>query len=581
MKWLAIVFVVLTSGCWLGDRFQSRLVTNHDMQNTPEMDLAGIGTAPIRDMATPPDLVPNPSITDMAMKGPDLVSVTVTLAGTGMGSVAGGGVNCSNSGGATTCSVNVNRGTHVTLTATPAAGSDFASWSGVGCTGGAGSCSFTASADMNPVTASFSPSVVQGKVTFTLTMRNFGPGTGSITSTPSGLSCNTNGCTSTAQFNTGTTVTITATPGSATLFNFGGDCIGQSCTLATSVNHSVTATFTGYNYVFVTSTGSSAAFGGLSGGDNICKTRAQAAGLPGSYVAWLSTSTVNASSRFGSARGWIRPDGLPFADSINSLTQQKQVFYPPTDNEFGNPTYANAWTATAADGTFTNSGSCGDWTNQTGGAILGTSEAGSGVWTYGGGGSCQNTGALYCFGVDLSSPLSFTPATGRIAFLSKGTFSPAGGVAAADSLCASEASAASLTGTFLAALSTDTTAWGTRFNTTTGAPWVRVDGVALAAKAANYIGGGILASLNVSADGTIWWGGTSNEGVWTGSKDPNKTAVNPATDSCNNWLNATSSDTAYTGGPQYAYHVNGYGAFGWGAPAASCDVPKHIYCLQK
>src|SRR5690606_988458 len=61
------------------------------------------------------------------------------------------------------------------------------------------------------------------------------------------------------------------------------------------------------NIVFVTSTQHVAQdLGGLEGADRICADRAAAAGLPGTYVAWLSTRTVDARDRLAGARGWVR-----------------------------------------------------------------------------------------------------------------------------------------------------------------------------------------------------------------------------------------------------------------------------------
>ncbi len=74
-------------------------------------------------------------------------SLTVALAGSGSGSVSGSGISCPG-----TCSEGLPAGSAVTLTATPAAGSTFAGWSGA-CTGGA-SCSLTVDAD-TVVTATF------------------------------------------------------------------------------------------------------------------------------------------------------------------------------------------------------------------------------------------------------------------------------------------------------------------------------------------------------------------------------------------------------------------------------------------
>jgi hypothetical protein len=76
--------------------------------------------------------------------------LTITKAGTGSGTV-----QCNTGSGAGACASEYNEGTEVTLTATAAAGSTFAGWSGA-CTG-AGSCEVTMSAAKS-VTATFTKS---------------------------------------------------------------------------------------------------------------------------------------------------------------------------------------------------------------------------------------------------------------------------------------------------------------------------------------------------------------------------------------------------------------------------------------
>jgi hypothetical protein len=76
-------------------------------------------------------------------------TLTVTLAGSGSGSVSGSGIACPGS-----CSSNYVPGTSVPLTATPAAGSVFAGWTGA-CSG-IGACDVTLNSDTT-VTATFSP----------------------------------------------------------------------------------------------------------------------------------------------------------------------------------------------------------------------------------------------------------------------------------------------------------------------------------------------------------------------------------------------------------------------------------------
>lgn len=83
-----------------------------------------------------------------ALIGTSQHTLTVSLSGAGAGTVSGAGIACPG-----TCSNSDLDGTSVTLTATPAAGSTFAGWSGGGCSGTA-VCQVTMSSDQN-VTATF------------------------------------------------------------------------------------------------------------------------------------------------------------------------------------------------------------------------------------------------------------------------------------------------------------------------------------------------------------------------------------------------------------------------------------------
>jgi hypothetical protein len=74
-------------------------------------------------------------------------ALSVSKAGTGSGTVAGGPINCG-----AACSANIDSGTAVTLIAAAASGSTFAGWSGA-CTG-TGTCAVTMTAD-RAVTATF------------------------------------------------------------------------------------------------------------------------------------------------------------------------------------------------------------------------------------------------------------------------------------------------------------------------------------------------------------------------------------------------------------------------------------------
>ncbi|HVO17871.1 MAG TPA: InlB B-repeat-containing protein [Anaeromyxobacter sp.] len=303
------------------------------------------------------------------------------------------------------------------------------------------------------------------------------------------------------------------------------------------------------NIVFVTSTAyAPGALGGLAGADSDCQARATAANLPGTYKAWLSTSgtdEVDAIARLGAASGWVRPDGKPFVDTIADLASGN-ILYPPRLDEFGNDLgQAMVVTATASDGSLsTTSVTCGNYTDttDTGNILGGLSSAGSWLFTDYEAFPCATLAHLYCFQVDQVAAVSPTPVSGRRAFVTNGVFSSGGGPAVADALCASEASAAGLSGTFLAALATTTASARSRFDTT-GAPWVRADGLALAPTAAALFTGEYTdVSLDMNADGTrrydLWE-------VWSGA--PGWDEVGTAAGTCSDYTSTAESSTAVIG----------------------------------
>ncbi len=124
--------------------------------------------------------------------------LSVSKSGTGTGTVTSlpAGIECG-----VTCAANFDHGTEVTLTASPAAGSEFKGWSGA-CTG-TGSCKVAMSAAKS-VGAEFALEKHQ------LSVSKSGSGSGSVTSSPAGIEC---GVTCAANFNHGTLVKLTGAPG--------------------------------------------------------------------------------------------------------------------------------------------------------------------------------------------------------------------------------------------------------------------------------------------------------------------------------------------------------------------------------
>ena len=157
-------------------------------------------------------------------------TLAVSRAGTGGGTITSSpvGIACGSD-----CAEDYRESTAVTLTATPASGSVFTGWSGA-CSGQASTCSVTMTSDQS-VTATFAP-------LYTLTVARAGTA-GTVASAPAGIACGTD-CTET--YVAGTSVTLTALPGSGSAFaSWSGVCAGQAnpCVLGLTTNTSVTATF--------------------------------------------------------------------------------------------------------------------------------------------------------------------------------------------------------------------------------------------------------------------------------------------------------------------------------------------------
>ncbi|MCB0392909.1 MAG: hypothetical protein KDD25_00025 [Bdellovibrionales bacterium] len=113
----------------------------------------------------------------------------------------------------------------------------------------------------------------------------------------------------------------------------------------------------------LTTTDIDPAFGGLAGGDAICQAQAVANGKGGTWVAWLSTSTVDAKDRILDNGPWYN-QGTKIADDKadlidGTLDGSIQFMFA------GGSTTTNRWTGTTSTGL--NSGNnCLDWTYNSG-----------------------------------------------------------------------------------------------------------------------------------------------------------------------------------------------------------------------
>jgi hypothetical protein len=319
-----------------------------------------------------------------------------------------------------------------------------------------------------------------------------------------------------------------------------------------------------FNLVFVTSTAHAANFGGLAGGDAICATRAAAAGLAGTFVAWLSDSGTNADTRLGTARGFVRVDGLPFADQVSDITGNKIWHAIRIDETGADAGAAEVWTGTLPNGSESVGGDCGDWTSTLGSGLDGSASGGPASWTNRQNVSCNGARRLYCFQIDETSALVPSVTGGKVAFVSLATFTPGGGLAAADAICASEGGAG-----YQALLATTTASAASRF---TAAPtYVRPDGIAIAS-GATLFAGDILASGIWQRQSGVYLS-SSSEIVWTGAATPG--VLGSAASTCDDWT-STVSTTATIGAATLSdsqwWNFNSNG---------NCATPRHLYCVEE
>jgi hypothetical protein len=307
--------------------------------------------------------------------------------------------------------------------------------------------------------------------------------------------------------------------------------------------------------------------GGLDAADAACGDLASAANLEGSFVAWLSSSSQSARDRLGAASGWINTRGNPFADQSDELFAADQVYFPIGYDELGRSIQGSIATGTLADGSAAPQ-NCLDWTSSSGADALLTGDAhgGSVLWTQAYDGSaCDAEYHLYCFQIDYRAKLYPTPSQGRTVFVSSTPFTLApNGRAAADALCAADAAAAQLSGTFVALLGTSTEAPLARFTQPTR-PWVRPDGMPVASASSSLLQDLLEAPISQQADGAHV-GGTLVYGT------PN--LQNPTALSCGDWTNPAAVAPVIVG-------QAGYNDARWrAAHTASCSETARVLCAQ-
>ena len=163
--------------------------------------------------------------------------------------------------------------------------------------------------------------------------------------------------------------------------------------------------------VFVTESVHTGDLGGIEGADAICQAEADAAGLAGTFLAWLSDSTESPSTRFVHYNAMLEPlypyqlvDGTLVANGWTDLTDgtvNHMIYVTAT----GTPPNGLllAWTNTTPSGQPFNVlldpvlDSCSGWTDSRRSGWGGLLKEDDANWTIAGPANCDAEAHLYCF----------------------------------------------------------------------------------------------------------------------------------------------------------------------------------------
>jgi hypothetical protein len=159
--------------------------------------------------------------------------------------------------------------------------------------------------------------------------------------------------------------------------------------------------------VFTTKATFAGDLGGIAGADSKCQGFAAAAGLTGSFHAWLSDSTTDAADRVPNGGPWRKLHDGQQSDVVFENTAGWKGF-PKAEldtDEFGAPPplgdVQHTWTGTQIGGTKSSTGNvCSDWTssmNSTDGTIGDRFQTDQGWTQWANYQPCDAQGAIVCY----------------------------------------------------------------------------------------------------------------------------------------------------------------------------------------
>jgi hypothetical protein len=350
--------------------------------------------------------------------------------------------------------------------------------------------------------------------------------------------------------------------------------------------------------------------------DDICQQEALAAGLVGTFTAWLSHGGTDMKCRVLGLQGsWVEPwgarcgepsltidagpwiglDGFPIAHSFDELWGCRTlvpVRYHADGSLVMEP--YSAWTG--SDGQGREDGwCCADWTSTTDDGMVSNARAVclGGAFVS----DCINEARLVCGQVDpggLADPV-VDERFSKVVFVSSAvgtgdfsSWSQSGGetgLAAGDAICRNVAAAAGLGNPenfvvwasdsandaycrVLGFSGLKSNRCGQATLPTGGGPWTRPDGVLVAASVDDIVGGTLFSAPNLDETGTP----TNNARVYTGSSSRGYGVASR----CADWSDSSAGSTGAVG---LAYVT--YSFFSYFVDGNRCDSERPIYCFER
>jgi hypothetical protein len=419
-------------------------------------------------------------------------------------------------------------------------------------------------------------------------------GSGQVTSSPLGLSCEGNACV--GLFDPVAVTFMARTEnGSGSFFGAwsGGNCRArQACDFTMSQSGAVTATFRAFehNLIFTSSSRHAPNAGGLAAYDAECNRLASAAGINDAsgdaYIAAMSDGTTSLRQRLGAARGWVRMDGLQFADTPTSLFDDFAMLYYVAYDERGVqvPTPQTDRSSSEAldtlSGTRVDGGAaadhCNGWTSASADSSfhIGRVAGGPEAWIDAVPITCDSPlrYRIVCMGVTRSLALPIpTPAAALPAEVKQIWLTNTGYLAGSmspDEKCQSERPL-DVDGAVAFVAYTDRPAAAVIDPT---GVYMRPDGV-LVGTGADLISMDIYSTPWVRADGTVAAPLVALPSVLTGARNPSANAL--ASENCNDWQDPSDASVGLVGS-----YGSGSTRYFFTGTVPRCNFSASLYCVE-